>query len=186
MYHQIINKWALQIIECCRLGEKHLYGRKRSGKEFREILFCCLETALEMEDNFKWPFGRTHRMLKLENIEAINHLPIFSVYTEETETQRDQLMDDKLHSYSIYWVPTACKAQHGLHFFERAGKVRLIFKGHLVFRKTLTCAKHPQGQGCDGKVVRPHGSYKLGYWFFQSPIRREELNINHRLLLLCE
>lgn len=85
-----------------QLGEKHLCGRKRSGKESREVLFCCLETALEMGDHFKWRSERIHRVLKLEYIEASNHLPKLSIYTEDTETQRDQLMADKLLSYSIY------------------------------------------------------------------------------------
>lgn len=32
-----------------------------------------------------------------------NHLPILSFYTEETETPpRDQMIDVKLHSFSIY------------------------------------------------------------------------------------
>lgn len=53
---------------CCGLSEKHLCGLKRSGKEAREVLFCCLEIALEMGDIFKRLSKRTHRILKLEGI----------------------------------------------------------------------------------------------------------------------
>lgn len=75
-----------------QFSEKHPCGRKRSGKESGEVLFCCLETVLEMGDNFKWLSERIHRMVKLEYIEASNHLPKLSIYTEDAETQRDQLM----------------------------------------------------------------------------------------------
>lgn len=54
------------------------------------MLFCCLETALEMRDNFKWLSERIHRVLKLGNTEASTHLPILVISIEGTETQRDQ------------------------------------------------------------------------------------------------
>lgn len=65
------EKYVLQIMWYCRLSDKHLCRLKRSNKEFREVLFCCLETALE-EDIILYGCPRDHETFRLEDIKAIS------------------------------------------------------------------------------------------------------------------